>query len=200
MSFPTGNPPLVHVGLATKAAFGDYKSQYDRSIADSDKFWSEQAERLLTWFQPFTRVSGGDLLDGDVHWFAEGKLNACYNCVDRHLPKRAKQTAILWESDEPGEGRSITYEELSKEVSRIANVMKTLGVRRGDVVTVYMPMVPELAMTMLACAKLGAIHSVVFAGFSAESLRCVALLPRLPPSSHRCPAPQEPHRGLQQQV
>lgn len=130
---------------------------------------------MLSWFSPFARVSGGDLVDGDVHWFDEGKLNACYNCVDRHLPQREHQAAIIWEGDEPGQGRTITYGALSKEVSRIANVMLAQGVRRGDVVTVYMPMVPELAEVMLACAKIGAVHSVVFAGFSAEALRCAPL-------------------------
>lgn len=106
-----------------------------------------------------------------MNWFTNGKMNVCYNCVDKHLPQKKNQVALIWEGDEPGVDKQITYGELSKQVSRIANVMKAMGVKKGDVVTLYMPMIPELAMTMLACARIGAIHSIVFAGFSAESLR-----------------------------
>ena len=125
----------------------------------------------MSWISPFTKVSSGDFDNGDIAWFLDGKLNACYNCVDKHLPHRADQTAIIWDGDEPGTNRLITYAELAREVSKIANVLKAEGVKKGDVVTLYMPMIPELTMTMLACARIGAIHSVVFAGFSAESLR-----------------------------
>ena len=125
----------------------------------------------MTWSTPFTKVSSGDFDHGDIAWFAGGKLNACYNCVDKHLPHRAEQTAIIWDGDEIGTSRLITYAELAREVSKIANVLKAEGVKKGDVVTLYMPMIPELTMTMLACARIGAIHSVVFAGFSAEALR-----------------------------
>jgi acetyl-CoA synthetase len=108
---------------------------------------------------------------GDINWFANGKLNACYNCLDRHIKERGNKTALIWESDEPGCGKTYTYRELTREVCKIANLMKSLGVRKGDVVTLYMPMIPELPMTMLACSRIGAVHSVVFAGFSAVSLR-----------------------------
>jgi acetyl-CoA synthetase len=182
--FPEGQPPHVYANLLSIDAWKEYRSNYVESIGNSSKFWAGKAVELLTWFKHFTRVSGGDFTDGDMHWFDEGKLNACYNCVDRHLPHRADKTAIIWESDEPGEGRHITYAELAKEVGRIANAMRTLGVRKGDVVTVYMPMIPELAMVMLACAKIGAIHSVVFAGFSAESLRYVLFVRRVTLSIH----------------
>lgn len=129
------------------------------------------SEKYLSWFSPFNRVLEGSFEDGDVRWFANGKINACYNCIDRHLPQRADQTAIIWEADEIGAHKHITYRELYQEVCRIANVMKMHGVKKGDVVTIYMPMIPQIAMTMLACARLGAIHSIVFAGFSADSLR-----------------------------
>jgi acetyl-CoA synthetase len=131
---------------------------------------TEEAQNL-TWFVPFLNAMGGNLIDGDVNWFSGGKLNASYNCLDRHLKDKADSIALVWESDEPGQGHSYTYSELTKQVCRIANLMKSIGVRMGDVVTLYMPMIPELPMTMLACSRIGAIHSVVFAGFSAESLR-----------------------------
>lgn len=113
----------------------------------------------------------GSFQEGDIAWFLDGKLNACYNCIDRHLPRRMKQTAIIWQGDEVNESQHITYETLLLQVSRIANVLLEHGVRKGDVVTIYLPMIPEVAMAMLACARIGAIHSVVFAGFSAESLK-----------------------------
>ena len=143
---------------------------YDQSINDPDTFWSNQAKNNLTWFQPFLTAGMGDFTEGDVNWFTGGKLNISYNCIDRHLKSRANQPALLWEGDEPGLVRSITYLELSHQVSRIANFMKGKGIQKGDVVTVYMPMIPEIAMVLLACTRIGAIHSVVFAGFSAASL------------------------------
>jgi acetyl-CoA synthetase len=112
----------------------------------------------------------GSFTEGDVNWFSGGKINISYNCIDRHLKTKANQPALLWEGDEPGLVRSITYLELSHQVSRIANFMKGKGIQKGDVVTVYMPMIPEIAMVLLACTRIGAIHSVVFAGFSAQSL------------------------------
>ena len=108
---------------------------------------------------------------GDIHWFSGGKLNVSYNCIDRHVEKKGDQTAILWEGDEPGDSRSISFKELLSEVSRISNLLKSKGVSKGDVVTIYMPMIPEIAMVMLACTRIGALHSVVFAGFSSESLK-----------------------------
>lgn len=110
-------------------------------------------------------------MHGDVNCFTEGKLNVSHNCIDRHVPTRGEQAAIVWESDEVGVSRTVSYAELGREVSRIANAMKHIGVRKGDVVTLYMPMIPELAMAMLACTRIGAVHSVVFAGFSADALR-----------------------------
>jgi len=117
-------------------------------------------------------VQSGSLLNGDVNWFANGKLNVCYNCIDKHLENgRGDQTAIIWEGDEPSDSKKISYNELAQQVCKIANVMKSKGVRKGDVVTIYMPMIPELAMVMLACARIGAVHSCVFAGFSSEALK-----------------------------
>lgn len=158
-------------GKSTKAAFEDYRRAYELSIKNPDLFWSEQAKRYLTWYrEPHTITSGG-FAAGDIRWFEGGKLNVSYNCIDRHLAKCADQIAIIWEADDPCEGRSITYSELSTEVSKIANVMKAQGVKKGDVVTIYMPMIPEIAFVMLACARIGAVHSVVFAGFSSDSLK-----------------------------
>ena len=139
--------------------------------ADPEGFWREQAGRLH-WMEPFTRVKdvSFDLHDFRIEWFGDGVLNASVNCVDRHLVERAEQVAILWEGDDPGETRSWTYLELYAEVCRMANVLRGLGVRRGDRVTIYLPMIPEAAAAMLACARIGAVHSVVFAGFSPESL------------------------------
>jgi len=125
---------------------------------------------MLDWFTPFDQVSAGTFKDGNIAWFLNGKINACYNAVDRQLPARADQTAILWEGDEPTDIRRITFQELQDKVCKIANSMKMMGVKKGDTVTTYMPMVPELAMTMLACARIGAVHSVIFAGFSASAL------------------------------
>eukprot|EP00611_Tribonema_gayanum_P013456 TRINITY_DN2439_c0_g3_i6.p1 TRINITY_DN2439_c0_g3~~TRINITY_DN2439_c0_g3_i6.p1 ORF type:complete len:714 (-),score=226.03 TRINITY_DN2439_c0_g3_i6:394-2535(-) len=148
-----------------------YRRLYNRSITDSDRFWSEQAKSLLHWSRPFERVCQGNFADGDVAWFTGGTLNAAYNCVDRHLPHRAHQTALIYEGDELGEGYSLTYHQLHARVCRVANALLSMGVRRGDVVTLYMPTSPDLACAMLACARIGATHSVVFAGFSAGALR-----------------------------
>ena len=163
--------PIQSNQFSLEEGWNQYKSRYQESIENPDKFWANEAEKYISWFSSYTSVSDGGLVDGDVNWFANGKLNVCYNCIDKHLPGRADQFAIIWDGDEPGQTKNITYAELKREVCRIANVMKSKGVKMGDVVTVYMPMIPELAMTMLACARIGAIHSVVFAGFSAESLR-----------------------------
>ncbi len=155
----------------TAQLWEEYRAKYHKSIQEPDVFWGEMATKYLSWFHPFDKVSSGGFEEGDIAWFHNGKLNASYNCIDRHLPAKADKIAIIWEGDEIGENRRITYNELSKEVARIANVFKLKGVRKGDVVTIYMPMVPEIAMVMLACARIGAIHSVVFAGFSSDSLR-----------------------------
>eukprot|EP00602_Paraphysomonas_sp_CaronLab_P004813 CAMPEP_0185023728 /NCGR_PEP_ID=MMETSP1103-20130426/6367_1 /TAXON_ID=36769 /ORGANISM="Paraphysomonas bandaiensis, Strain Caron Lab Isolate" /LENGTH=628 /DNA_ID=CAMNT_0027556457 /DNA_START=170 /DNA_END=2056 /DNA_ORIENTATION=+ len=148
-----------------------YQSMYKYSVEDPAGFWADLAKQHLSWFQDFSECMAGTFEQGDIRWFCNGKLNVSYNCIDRHLPLRSNQTALIWESDEPGQGRSVTYQELAHSVSRIANFMKSMGVRKGDVVTVYMPMIPELPMVLLACTRIGAVHSVVFAGFSATSLR-----------------------------
>jgi len=148
----------------------DYQRLYRRSITDPAGFWADEA-KVLTWFHPFDQVVDVDLDEVDFSWFSHGRLNAAYNCVDRHAAARPGKLAIRWVGNEPGERRDITYRELKHEVGRIANVLRAHGVRRGDRVCIYMPMIPEAVYTMLACARIGAVHSVVFAGFSAESLR-----------------------------
>ena len=148
-----------------------YQRLYQRSIEDPDGFWAEQAKRL-DWIAPFTRVSDWSFDEADfgIRWFDDGVLNLCVNCVDRHLPARRDDTAIIWEGDDPAESRRISYGELHDAVCRMANVFKANGVSKGCRVTIYLPMIPEAAVAMLACARIGAIHSVVFAGFSPESL------------------------------
>jgi acetyl-CoA synthetase len=153
----------------TISSFERYKKIHAESIKDPTKYWGDLARTELDWIEPFDddRVLEGDLTNGDVRWFAGGKLNAAYNALDRHNPN---DLAIIWEGDEPDDIRKISFGELLGKVSQISNALKARGVKKGDVVTIYMPMIPELAMTMLACARIGAVHSVVFAGFSAEAL------------------------------
>ncbi|XOV85949.1 MAG: acetate--CoA ligase [Pseudomonadota bacterium] len=147
-----------------------YLEMYDASINDADNFWRGMAQDFLDWQQPFGTVSKANLERGEVAWFIDGKLNACYNCVDRHLATRGDQVAIIWEGDDPGVDAKITYRELHEHVSRLANVLRARGVKQGDRVCIYMPMIPEAAYAMLACARIGAVHSVVFGGFSPQSL------------------------------
>jgi acetyl-CoA synthetase len=147
-----------------------YETLYRRSLDDPDGFWAEQADRL-DWLQPPTIIENWSYDPVDVRWFEDGILNICHNCVDRHLPERGDETALIWEGDEPGVTRRLTYRELHAEVVRMANALKTLGVTRGDRVTLYLPMILEAAVAMLACARIGAVHSVVFGGFSPEALR-----------------------------
>ncbi|EKF75350.1 acetyl-CoA synthetase [Alcanivorax hongdengensis A-11-3] len=148
-----------------------YERWYQQSISDPDSFWAARAEELLDWKQPWNTVSDWDFVEGRAAWFQGGVLNACYNCVDRHLPERASQTAIIWEGDEPDQDKHISYQELFEQVSRFGNVLRERGVKKGDRVVIYMPMIPEAAYAMLACARIGAIHSVVFGGFSPEALK-----------------------------
>ena len=148
-----------------------YHDMYRASLDDPETFWSQQAEEFLSWDKTWDSVCESDLSTGHARWFDGGKLNASVNCIDRHLPHRADQTAILWEGDDPGESQHITYQVLKDEVCRLANVMHDRGVRSGDRVCIYMPMVPEAAYAMLACTRIGAIHSVVFGGFSPEALK-----------------------------
>ncbi len=157
-----------------KRAFLDeagYKAAYARSLADPNGFWREEARRL-TWTKPFTKVMNVSWNPADLHikWFEDGELNVAANCIDRHLEKRGDQTAIIWEGDDPSISKHITYRELHTEVCRFANVLKAHGVKKGDPVTIYMPMIPEAAYAMLACARIGAPHSVVFGGFSPTNL------------------------------
>jgi acetyl-CoA synthetase len=153
-------------------SFQDYKRMYDRSISDPDRFWTDMAARI-DWMKPFDRVSDVSFAKNDVHikWYEGGVTNAAYNCIDRHLKDRADQTALIFEPDNPDEpAQHITYNMLHDQVSRLANVLKKHGVKKGDRVTIYLPMIPQAAFAMLACARIGAIHSVVFGGFSPDSL------------------------------
>ncbi len=148
-----------------------YRAMYDQSVRDPDGFWGEQAGRV-DWIKPFTKVkdTSFDPHNVSIKWYEDGTLNVCANCVDRHLEKRGDQVAILWEGDEPNMDQKITYRQLHERVSRFANVLKKHGVKKGDRVTIYLPMIPEATYAMLACARIGAIHSVVFGGFSPDSL------------------------------
>jgi acetyl-CoA synthetase len=150
---------------------GQYQELYKRSVDDPEAFWAEQAETFVDWYKPWDKVLEWDYNKGEISWFEGAELNVCYNCVDRHLETRGDQVAIIWEGDDPGEDKKITYRELHEEVCTFANVLKARGVQKGDRVCIYMPMVPEAAYAMLACARIGAIHSVVFGGFSPESIK-----------------------------
>jgi len=161
-------------GFASKAhirSMDEYETMYARSIADPDGFWAEMAEANLDWFKKWDKVLDYDFNKPEVKWFSGGKLNASYNCLDRHLGSaRRNKAAIIFEADD-GSYRTYTYQQLHREVCRFANVLRKKGVQKGDRVTIYLPMIPELAISMLACARIGAIHSIVFGGFSASSLR-----------------------------
>ena len=148
-----------------------YAAMYRESVEDNEAFWAEQAKRI-DWIKPFSRVSDVSFAKDDLHirWFEDGTLNVCHNCVDRHLPDKAEQTAIIWEGDDPSRDLSISYAELHARVCRFANALKSLGAKKGDRITIYMPMIPEAAVAMLACARIGAVHSVVFGGFSPDAL------------------------------
>lgn len=148
-----------------------YDVMYARSLAEPEAFWAEQANEHLDWFTPFESVSEFDFHTADIKWFEGGKLNVSYNCIDRHLGTRANQTAIIWEGDNPEDSQHISYQRLHDEVCKLANAMRSKGVKKGDRVCLYMPMIPQAVFAMLACARIGAIHSVVFGGFSPEALR-----------------------------
>ena len=156
---------IAHVGEA------EYHTLYARSINDPENFWAEQAEGFLDWLEPWKQVSQYDFTTADIRWFAGGKLNVSLNCLDRHLEQRGGQTAIIWEGDDPDTDQKITYRELHRQVCRFANALKAQGVAKGDRVCIYLPNIPEAAVAMLACARVGAVHSVVFGGFSAEALK-----------------------------
>ena len=148
-----------------------YESMYAQSIESPDEFWAEHAGQLLHWHQPWQTVAQSDFANATANWFSGAKLNVAYNCIDRHLEKRGNQTAIIWEGDEPDQQQHITYTQLHEHVCKFSNALKARGVGKGDRVCIYMPMVPEAAYAMLACARIGAIHSVVFGGFSPESIK-----------------------------
>mmetsp|Transcript_8150 Transcript_8150/g.14775 ORF Transcript_8150/g.14775 Transcript_8150/m.14775 type:complete len:659 (+) Transcript_8150:2-1978(+) len=154
----------------TDSRFDAYKAEHQRSITDPTSYWGSAALDSLSWFSPFDAVSQGSFIHGDIAWFINGKLNACYNCVDRHVEENGDKVAILWEGDEPGDVKEVTYSDLLRRVCQVANAMKSQGVKKGDAVTVYLPMMVEVAVVMLACARIGAVHSVIFAGFSADAI------------------------------
>jgi acetyl-CoA synthetase len=148
-----------------------YQAMYQRSIDDPDGFWAEMATEFLSWDQPWDQVVNYDFSTGQAEWFSGGKLNVSYNCIDRHLPERADQTALIWEGDNPEDSKHISYAELKEQVCKLANALKARGVKKGDRVCLYMPMIPEAAYAMLACTRIGAVHSVVFGGFSPDALK-----------------------------
>ena len=163
----------VPAELADSATVNEakYNEMYQRSVDDSDAFWAEQAEEMIDWFKPWDTVQEWDYHKAEIKWFDGAKLNVSYNCLDRHLETRADQTAIIWEGDDPEESKHISYRELHDEVCRFSNALKGIGVKKGDRVCIYMPMVPEAAVAMLSCARIGAIHSIVFGGFSPDALK-----------------------------
>ncbi|NVZ15630.1 MULTISPECIES: acetate--CoA ligase [unclassified Pseudomonas] len=166
-TFPTADA----VRRAAQLSQEDYQRLYRQSVEQPDTFWAEQAKRFLDWSTPWQTVQKSDIKTGSAQWFAGGQLNVSYNCIDRHLAQRADQPAFIWEGDDPATSSKITYRQLHQNVSRLANVLKSRGVKKGDRVCIYMPMIPEAAYAMLACTRIGAVHSVVFGGFSPDALR-----------------------------
>ncbi|MCR4537052.1 acetate--CoA ligase [Pseudomonas sp. 18.1.10] len=164
-------PDADAVRRAAQLSQEDYRRLYRQSIEQPDTFWAEQAKVFLDWISPWHTVQQSDIHTGAAQWFAGGQLNVSYNCIDRHLAQRAEQTAFIWEGDDPTQSSNITYRQLHQNVSRLANVLKGRGVKKGDRVCIYMPMIPEAAYAMLACTRIGAVHSVVFGGFSPDALR-----------------------------
>ena len=148
-----------------------FHAMYNQSVSDPEEFWATQAEKFLSWDKSWDSVLDWDFSKGHIRWFEGGKLNACYNCVDRHLDTRGDQTALIWEGDDPADDLTITYHEMHEHICRLANALKSRNVKKGDRVCIYMPMVPEAVYAMLACARIGAVHSVVFGGFSPESIK-----------------------------
>jgi len=171
----TFHPPekmlAKHPSKPHLANLEEYQKLYKESITEPKQFWARQARELLSWTRDFETVHSGSLATGDNSWFIEGQLNACYNCVDRHAFKDPDRVAIIYEADEPDDGRNVTYGELLRQVSKTAWVLKQMGVRKGDTVAIYLPMIPEALVAILACVRIGAVHSIVFAGFSSDSLR-----------------------------
>ncbi|OLU29852.1 acetate--CoA ligase [Pseudomonas sp. PA27(2017)] len=171
MSLPHRYPVSDTARQRTHLDDAAYQRLYRQSVDDPQTFWGEQAKAFLDWFKPWNEVCSGSLSKGDIRWFSGGQLNISHNCIDRHLAKRGDQVALIWEGDDPRDSASITYKQLHEQVCRLANVLKKRGVKKGDRVCIYMPMVPEAAYAMLACTRIGAVHSVVFGGFSPDALR-----------------------------
>ena len=148
-----------------------YESKYKKSIKSNDEFWKKEGKRI-SWIEPYKKIKNVKYSKDEVYikWYEDGTLNASANCIDRHLKDKKDKTAIIWVGDDPKDSRKISYKQLHKEVSRVANGLKQLGVKKGDRVTIYLTMIPELAFTMLACARIGAVHSIIFGGFSADSI------------------------------
>ncbi len=163
----------IHPDFAAKSHINkeQYQAMYRQSVDDPDTFWAAEAEKFLTWTKPWERVSDYDFRTGRIEWFKGGQLNVSANCIDRHLSAKGDQVALIWEGDDPSEDKKITYRELYREVCKLANALKQRGVKKGDRVCIYMPMIPEAAYAMLACTRIGAIHTVVFGGFSPEALK-----------------------------
>ena len=149
----------------------DYEKKYKKSLKNNDEFWKKEGKRI-TWIKPYKKIKNVKYSKDEVHikWYEDGTLNASANCIDRHLKNKKNKTAIIWVGDNPKDTKKISYKQLHKEVSKTANALKELGIKKGDRVTIYLTMIPELAITMLACARIGAIHSIIFGGFSSDSV------------------------------
>lgn len=171
MSDTKNRPVMPEYAAGANMSLEQYQAWYKESLEQPDTFWAARAKEFLSWSQPWSSVNEYDFPKGEASWFTGGKLNVAYNCIDRHLEKRANQVAIIWEGDDPNDDARITYQELHDKVCQLANALKSRGVKKGDRVCIYMPMIPEAAYAMLACARIGAVHSVVFGGFSPESLK-----------------------------
>ena len=168
---PVYNPPTAFSAKAHVKSLEQYRAMYDRSVNDAEGFWAEQAEQRITWSEKWHTVRQYDFHKAEVAWYLGGKLNACYNCVDRHVEAgRGGNTALIWQGNNPAESKVFTYTELQDEVQKAGNALKNLGIVKGDRVCIYMQMIPELAIAMLACARIGAVHSIVFGAFTADSL------------------------------
>ena len=168
---PVYTPPAEFSANAHVKSLDEYRATYDRSVSDPEGFWAEQAEQRITWIEKWHTVRKYDYHKAEIAWYLGGKLNACYNCVDRHVEAgRGGDTALIWEGNDPTESKAYTYAELQDEVQKAGNALKNLGITKGDRVCIYMQMIPELAIAMLACARIGAVHSIVFGAFTADSL------------------------------
>jgi len=171
LRYPVSEKAKAHTFIDSAA----YDAMYKQSIEQPDVFWGEKAKEFIDWYQPWDTVSKVDMKNSEISWFTGAKLNVSYNCIDRHLATKANNTAIIFEGDDPNDDLKVTYQELHDHVCRLANLLKERGVKKGDRVCLYMPMIPEITYAMLACARIGAIHSVIFGGFSTESIKARVL-------------------------